>query len=235
MYPITMAGPAKNALGTMMLQFLLDQLDAAAGRPILLTGQGDAFSAGLDLKHVAELDPEGMFTFLLLLERAVSALYLYPGPTVALVNGHAIAGGCVLTLACDHRIAQSDPRIKIGLNEVALGVRFPPRIFAMIRQRVPLQHLQRIILGAELFDPQRALEVGLIDEIADDPTATAQKRLAQLAAYPREAYAIAKRDLRGKTEQDLYPDGEEERSLRESVPLWTAPEVKTTIARVLKR
>src|SRR5436190_21503186 len=128
MFEITMEGPAKNALGTAMMTFLLDQLREAAGRPVLLSGSGDAFSAGLSLKEVASLDAEGMLGFLGLLERCMSALYLYPGPTVALVNGHAIAGGCVLTLCCDYRISTSSPRTRIGLNEVALGVRFPPRI-----------------------------------------------------------------------------------------------------------
>ena len=148
MREIRMDGPGKNSLGTTMLTFLLAELHAAGGEPVLVTGAGDAFSAGLDLNEVLALEGDGMLEFLRLLERAMVALYLYPGPTVALVNGHAIAGGCVITLACDHRVALEHPKIKIGLNEVALGMRFPPRILAMAKERIPRESHTAVLLGA---------------------------------------------------------------------------------------
>src|SRR5262245_45372855 len=120
MIEIRLDRPGKNALDTQAMAWILDQLRAAAGEPVLFTGAGDAFSAGLNLKEVARLDERGLFDFLRLLERTMTALYLYEGPTVALVNGHAIAGGCVLTVCCDYRVAAAAPGIKIGLNEVAL-------------------------------------------------------------------------------------------------------------------
>src|SRR5580700_3266007 len=183
MIDIAMDGPAKNALATGMLTWLLERLEAADGQPVLLTGTGDAFSAGLDLEQVASLDDEAMTAFLRLLERCVSALYLYPGPTVALVNGHAIAGGFVLTLACDERVAVDDARARIGLNEVALGVRFPPRVMKMVRERVPGRSQVPVILGAGLFSPSEALAHGLLDAISPDPGPIARSRLAALAAH----------------------------------------------------
>src|ERR1700733_478280 len=160
MVEIAMTGPAKNALGTEMMTWLLGRLAGANGEPVLLTGSGDAFSAGLNLKEVAGLDLEGMATYLRLLERCMSALYQYPGPTVALVNGHAIAGGCVLTLACDVRVAKDDARAPTRLNEVALGVRFPPRVMRIVRDRVPTACHVPVILGAQLFPPDAALAHG---------------------------------------------------------------------------
>jgi len=100
---IKLDGPAKNALGTEMILYVTEALQAAGGKPVLLTGTADAFSAGLDLKEVASLDASGMATFLRRLEEMAAALYCYPGPTVALVNGHAIAGAaswsCAATTA----------------------------------------------------------------------------------------------------------------------------------------
>lgn len=233
MIEIAMNGPAKNALGTAMMTWLVERLAAANGQPVLLTGAGDAFSAGLDLKQVASLDDEGMTAFLRLLERCVSALYLYPGPTVALVNGHAIAGGCVLALACDVRVATDDARARIGLNEVALGVRFPPRVMKMVRDRVPGPSQVPVILGAGLFSPSEALAHGLLDAISPDAGPMARARLAALAALPADAYAAAKRALRGAVDTDLAPDEVEASWMWECVPIWTSDAVKARVRKVL--
>jgi enoyl-CoA hydratase len=235
MIEITMDGPGKNALGTAMMTFLIERLRDAAGAPVLLTGSGDAFSAGLNLREVAGLDGDGMLAFLRLLEDCMAALYLYPGPTVAAVNGHAIAGGCVLTLCCDHRVATASPRSKIGLNETALGVRFPPRVLVIVRRRLALQHADRVLLGAELFDTKAALGLGLVDEIADDVVATARARLTALAAHPAGAYAQTKADLRGASPADLVADDVHDRALRAASAMWSAPGVKEKMLRVLGR
>ncbi|MEO6420743.1 MAG: enoyl-CoA hydratase/isomerase family protein [Polyangiaceae bacterium] len=240
MFEITMAGPSKNALNGEMLTFIIDQLRVAAGRPVLLTGTGNAFSAGLDLKYVASLDDSKMGAFLRLLEDCMVALYLYPGPTVALVNGHAIAGGCVLTQCCDRRVMIADPWAKMGLNEVAIGVRFPPRTLAIVRHRVPERHHEEVLLGAQLFDPQNALRLGLIDELhsaeSAPPYATdvARVRLKELASSPAAAYAATKADLRG-TKEALCSDEEEERRLAGMLGMWTSQVVKDKIAAVLAR
>ena len=90
---VVLDGPGKNALSTPLMTRALGEVRAAGSRPVLLTGAGDAFSAGLNLKELATLDGAGMERFLGLLGELVRALYLHPAPTVALVNGHAIAGG----------------------------------------------------------------------------------------------------------------------------------------------
>jgi enoyl-CoA hydratase/carnithine racemase len=233
MIEIAMTGRAKNALGSEMMRWLLERLGEAKGEAVLLTGAGDAFSAGLDLKEVAGLDPDGMTRYLGLLERCMSALYLYPGPTVALVNGHAIAGGCVLTLACDYRVATNDPRARIGLNEVALGVRFPPRVLRIVRDRVPAPSHVPVILGAELFAPDRALAHGLVDEVSAEAASVARARLAAFAAHPADAYAATKRALRGAADADLASDEAEARWLAECVPVWTGDAVKERVRKVL--
>jgi enoyl-CoA hydratase len=235
MFEITMSGPAKNALGTTMLTWLLERLEAAAGEPVLLTGSGDAFSAGLNLKEVASHDPPAMERFLTLLERCMSAFYLYPGPVVALVNGHAIAGGAVLMLTCDHRVATRDPRARIGLNEVALGVRYPPRVLRLVTDRLPRPSLERVVLGADLFEPAAALALGLVDEITDDAANVARAHLERLARHPKDAYAAAKRALRGSVDTDLVTDEAEAAWFREAAPTWTSSALKERVLAALKR
>jgi enoyl-CoA hydratase/carnithine racemase len=235
MVEITMRAPHKNALGSEMLAWLVERLEAAAGDAVLLAGTREAFSAGLNLKELAHLDARGMASYLRLLERCMAAFYLYPGPIVACIEGHAIAGGSVLASACDHRVATRDDRVRIGLNEVALGVRFPPRVLRIVRERLPRTSHERVLLGADLFAPTQAHALGLVDELADDARSAARARLDAFAAHPRDAYAATKRTLRGSIDADLASDSAEEAWFNESVPVWTSPEVKSRIVAVLKR
>jgi enoyl-CoA hydratase len=230
-YELTIAGSGKNALGSSVMEDLLRRLRSAGDRPLLLTGAGDAFSAGLNLKEVAALDRPAMERFLLLLDDLVDALFGYPGPTVACVNGHAIAGGCVLVLCCDHRVAADDPAIRIGLNEVALGLEFPPKILAVARRRVPPRSLERVVLEGGLHPPRTALELGLVDEVAADPMRVARERLEHLAAHPRAAYVATKRALRAGA---LELSEEARRHFRDHiVPAWCAPATKERVRAAL--
>lgn len=227
---VEITGPGKNALGTPVMEELQARLDAAAGRPLLLTGAGDAFSAGLNLKEVASLDEPGMDAFLRRLERLVATLWSYPGPSVALVNGHAIAGGCILALCCDQRLALAQPKLRIGLNEVALGLRFPPSILRLVRTRLSPAHLDEVLLGAGLHGPQDALRLGLVDELVEgDGLEQARARLSALAAHPPDAYAATKAQLR-----PALIDAASDAAFRAILPTWTSPELKARIAAILK-
>jgi len=231
MIEIRIEGPGKNALGTSLIEDLSQQIDAANGAPILFTGVGDAFSAGLNLKEVGSLEPEGMDAFLERLESFFRKVWLYPGPTAAAVNGHAIAGGCILAMCCDVTIATNNPKARIGLNEVAIGLRFPPGLLNFVKTMVAPRHLNEVVLGAGLHAPEDAVRLGLVRLTSDNPVADAEKALARLAKHPPDAYGAAKRDLRAgimdatEAEQTAFRD--------EVVPFWTSPELKAMIRSLL--
>lgn len=229
MIEVVIEGPGKNALGRELMSSLLEQVRGAGDVPLLLRGAGDAFSAGLNLKEVVALERDGMESFLRLLGELSAALFMHPAPTVALVNGHAIAGGCVLALCCDWRVGAPNARARIGLNEVALGLRFPGRILRILRYQVPL--LDRVVLGAGLHDPSAALALGLLDEVRDDAEEAARTRLAALAAHPRAAYGAAKADLRSDLAAAL--PGEERAFVEEVLPVWVSDELKARVRAVL--
>ena len=232
-YELTIEGPGRNALGTAVMRRLLAGLAEAGGRPLLLRGAGETFSAGLDLKEVAGLDAPGTERYLLLLDDLIDALYGYPGPTVAAVNGHAIAGGCVLAICCDLRVMSDDARLRIGLNEVALGLEFPPKILALARRRVSRRWIDRVLLEAGLHAPAAALELGLVDELAADCLGAARARLATLAGHSPRTYAATKRTLRAGA-LDLSDDTR--RYFRDTVvPAWCAADTKARIRAVLER
>lgn len=95
-------------LSARVMTHVIAELRAANGRPVFVTGAAGAFPAGLNLREVAALDRAGMARFLGLLDDLVDALYAYAGPKVACINGHA--GGCVVALCCDYRVAVDDAR-----------------------------------------------------------------------------------------------------------------------------
>ncbi len=232
MKTLTMTAPGKNALGTELMTWLTTELKAGGGEPIFLTGAGDAFCAGLNLKEVASLNETTMVTFLDVLENMVDALYNYPGPVIAWINGHAIAGGCVIALACDHRLVKNDPSIRIGLNEVQIGLQFPPKTWRLVTHRLTPRSRDRVILEAGLYSPEQSMKLGLVDEIMSDES-EARAYADHVAKAPAAAYKIAKRDLR-KGVLDISK-AERESFIAEALPRWCAPELKERIVGMLKK
>ena len=231
---LVLDGPGKNALGTPMIESILGRLDAAEGKAVLLSGSGDAFSAGLDLKEIAALDAPGMTRFITLVERLFERVFDWPQPVVAAINGHAIAGGCILALCCDHRVATDDARMRMGLNEVALGLVFPPKIARICMHRVPPRARHEVMLRAALYAPVDALRLGLVDELSSDPLAVARDRMREMAAHPRAAYVAAKRTLRAGVTR--FEPADYEAALRTTLATWTGDDIKRAlVARTTKR
>ena len=210
-----------------------EKLKKDRAKAVVLTGQGKIFSAGVNLVRALEGGPDYFRKFMPALSKAFEAVFFFPKPVVAAINGHAIAGGCVLALCCDLRIMADDAKLRIGLNEVALGLEFPPKILALARRRVPPRWLERVVLEAGLHEPARALALGLVDELASDSVAVARERLARLAAHSPRVYAATKQALRGGA---LDLSAEERRHFRDTVvPAWCAAETKARIRAVLER
>ena len=113
-------GPV-NALDLELLGALTAAFERADS-PVVLTGAGRTFSAGVDLRRIVEEPDSYVAEFLAALARAFLAVFTHPRPTVAAINGHAIAGGCLFALCCDTRVMGAGT---IGLTELAVGVRFP--------------------------------------------------------------------------------------------------------------
>ncbi len=232
-FELELDGPGKNSLSTAMMESVLRRLDEAGDAPLLVSGKGDALSAGLNLKEVAALDASGMERFVRLVDELMARLFDHPAPTVVCVNGHAIAGGCVLLLCCDYRVATDAPGARVGLNEVALGLVFPPKILRIVTHRVPPRSVHEVVLRAALYSPSDALRLGLVDEVTPDTRRRAVERIQELSALPRAAYTASKRALRaGVTTFDapIY-----EAALQSTFPAWTSDDIKQRALAQLRR
>jgi enoyl-CoA hydratase/carnithine racemase len=233
MFRLILDGPGKNALSTKMMESILARLDESRGDAITISGAGGVFSAGLDLKEIASMDAAAMARFVGLVEELMARLYDHPAPTIACIEGHAIAGGCVIALCCDHRVMTTDERARIGLNEVALGLVFPPKIFRIVAHRIPPRARHEVLLRAALHAPNDALRFGLVDELSENPGVTADARTRELAALPRAAYVATKRALReGVTTMN---EAEYAAALRETLPAWTSDDIKHRVLAQLKK
>lgn len=155
-----------NALGQASIAALIGALRDEPV-PTVITGEGKIFSAGLNLTELDPLDRAAMAAFVEEFSAVMLEALAAPFPLVAAVNGHAVAGGCVLAMACDRRIGVDGP-FKVGMNEMAIGLTLPSVVTEIIRGRLSPEHSHTVILGGALYAPDDALEVGLLDEVAPD-------------------------------------------------------------------
>ena len=167
---------------------------------LIVTGRGSCFSAGADLYRVLEGGASYIGDSVQALSDTFEALFTFKRPMVAAINGHAIAGGCIIAAAADHRVmAEGDA--KIGISELRVGVPFPTYALEIMRYAAAPHRLQELVLFGRSYGVDRAIELGLADEVvtADSLIETATVRARRLAAIPRGSFETMKRALRTPT------------------------------------
>jgi enoyl-CoA hydratase len=199
---LTLNRPPANAINRELGRALFDQCAAAAAddsvRAVIVTGAGRFFCGGLDLRElVGDQSPLGRLGSTR--NDGVFALWTLPKPTVAMVNGHAVAGGAVIALACDFRITCRGNH-KMGLNEVAIGLGFPIGSLEIVRQAVGERNTRHVLLGAKLHDVDSARDLRMVDEVVEPSALEARcvELASQLAASGQLAYAHTKKTLQRK-------------------------------------
>lgn len=189
-----------NALDLELLEELeraCRDLESSGAAAAVLTGTGSIFSAGVDLFRLLDGGAAYLERFLPALDRAVRAFFALPVPVVAAVNGHAIAGGAVLTAACDFRLMAAGGG-RIGVPELLVGVPFPAAPLEVLRFALPPERLQEAVFTGRTDPPEEALRRGWIDEVVA-PERLGERALevaGRLAALPREAVRLTKFHLR---------------------------------------
>lgn len=172
----------------------LDEVAASDARALIVTGTGSAFSAGVDLFRVLDGGAEYLARFLPAMTALFEGLLTFPRPVVAAVNGHAIAGGCIIASACDYRV-MAEGTGRIGIPELAVGVPFPALPFEIVRARLSPPVFHDLVLSTRTLPPAEALQLGLVDELAPPETviARAEHHAQRLAGIPAIAFAVTKR------------------------------------------
>ena len=196
---VTMTSSKVNAMDDDFfsdLQAAMAELQSGEPLPIVLTGTRTCFSAGLNLLELYEFDRTTLTAFVDRLGETMLAWFSLPRPTIAAVNGHAIAGGCVLALSCDLRIV-SDADIQLGLNEVQVGIPFPSVPLEITRHALSPDRVREVMLTGALYTPTEALSRGLVDEVVE-PDALLSRAIAIARTIARDslpAFATIKTHL----------------------------------------
>jgi enoyl-CoA hydratase len=238
---VTMVHGKANALDIEFCDALTAQFEALRGsdaQAVVLTGQGKMFSAGVNLIRLSEGGAAYVRRFLPALHRLYDTVFFFPRPVVAAVNGHAIAGGCVLQACADRRIAARDGG-RIGVTELLVGVPFPPLAFEVMRFASPPRYLADGMFSGATFMPDVALARGLVDELTDGPAMLDRAVAAAetLAALSPPAFAQTKQQIRQSVADAMERHGG--RLAGASDEIWTAPEtldrIRDYVARTFKK
>ena len=233
---MTMHHGKANALDITLCRDIVRRFAEASASAVVLTGPGHIFSAGVDLIQAAEGGTDYLREFLPLLSQAFAAVFFHPAPVVAAINGHAIAGGCVLASAADRRLMAHAGRI--GVTELLVGVPFPSVAFEIMQAATAPHRFAEVMFGAATYAPDDAQVLGLVDEIVD--AALIDRAVAaaeQLAALSPKAFGLTKQQMRHAAHERLQRDGARvDAEVRE---VWCAPDtlarMRDYVARTLKK
>jgi enoyl-CoA hydratase len=229
---LTFSSGRVNAQDVELLKELtgaLGELRSSGAGALVVTGAGRAFSAGVDLNRVVDGGAGYTDRLVPALSEAFEAMFSYPGPTVAAINGAAIAGGCVLACACDRRLI--GPEAQIGASEVRVGVPFPVAALEVMRYACG-DRAEDVLLGGRLYRGDEAIANGLAHRVvADDLVEAAVAEASDLGGISADAYRHTKAQLRAPTLARMRAGGGIDSEVR---ALWGAAETQRRIAAYLE-
>ncbi|OBK20646.1 enoyl-CoA hydratase [Mycobacterium asiaticum] len=230
---LTLSSGRVNALDVEFLGELTDafrQQARSGGDALVVTGAGRVFSAGVDLNRVVDGGAAYTDRLVQALSDAFEAVFSYPGPTVAAINGAAIAGGCVLACACDWRLASPDAQI--GAAEVRVGVAFPVAALEVMRYACGAR-AEEVLLGGRNYRGDDAVARGLAHRVVEvDLMEAAMAEASDLSGIPAQAYRHTKSQLRAAALERIRAGADTDREVRQ---IWGADQTQQAIADYVER
>lgn len=223
---VALARGKVNALNGEVVAELAGHLDSLESnqdvRALVLTGRGKFFSFGFDIPEFLSFPRERFAEFVTDFTKLYMRLFLYPKPVVAALNGHAIAGGCMLALACDSRLMVPGGA-RISLNEIAFGSSVFAGATEMLRFWVGSANATRILTSGAMFTAPEARVLGLVQDVLpeEDVLPEAVRVAANLASKHPDAFASIKSLLRRPVADEMAR--RERDSIREFIGIWYSP------------
>lgn len=234
---LRLARPPANALEPELIATLSAALDAAVEEGVegvVLSGQPGMFSGGLDVPVLMTLDETGMRGFWSGFVGCMERIARSPVPLIAALNGHAPAGGMVLALFADTRIA-AEGDYKLGLNEVQVGLPVPQLILDALSRQCGARYAEQLAVRGALISPQAAATAGLVDQIAplDEVVDRAFDELDRMLANPRHAMVQTRDHCRADLVGLFDRFGEDD--LARLLYVWFQPETQVGLRALVAR
>lgn len=220
---LTLSRGKVNALNGTVVDQLRESFKSLEFEPdirsIILTSSGKFFSFGFDIPEFVSFTKEQFTEYLINFSDFYTYLFLYPKPVVAALNGHTIAGGCMLSLACDYRIMVGGSA-KISLNEIGFGSSVFAGSTEMLRFWVGNANATKVLFSGAMYPAEEARDLGLVQEVAaeGDLMNAARDAASGFASKPPAAFASIKWLLRKPVADDMKR--RELESIREFVTIW---------------
>lgn len=190
-----------NSISTAVANELMSGLAEAeeSANAVVILGRTGMFSGGFDLPTMGK-GPAAVREMLTAGAKLLMAIYNHPKPIVIGCGGHAIAMGAFITMAGDERIGASG-EFKIGMNETAIGMTLPTFGLELARARLSKRHFDRAVVHSTIYDPQGALEAGILDRVVSPDRLETEcfEAAARLAQLKQPAFRNNKRLAHGAT------------------------------------
>ncbi|MBI5478940.1 MAG: enoyl-CoA hydratase/isomerase family protein [Deltaproteobacteria bacterium] len=200
----------------------------------VLTGSGKFFSFGFDIPEFLGFSKEAFIDYLTKFTGLYRQLFVWPKALVAALNGHTVAGGCMLALACDRRLMVPG-NAKISLNEITFGASVFFGAVEMLKLAVGARRAETVLFGGAMYLAEEAAAIGLVDEVvpADRLGEEARAAARGLGEHEPAAFASIKRLLRAPTAQAML--ARERDSILEFADIWYSPATRARLKEITIR
>jgi 3,2-trans-enoyl-CoA isomerase len=226
---LTLTRGKVNAMNEEMVDHLIETVQKlgkdADTRAVVLTGQGSFFSFGLDVPELYNYSPADFTRFLTKFTDMYLRLFEFPKPLLAAINGHAVAGGFMISIPCDYRIMTTG-KARISLNEITFGSSVFAGSIEILKCVTGHRNAELFALAGKMYSAEEAKALGLVDEVTPPESVLprAQSLAAEMAARDAVAYTAIKELLRGPVIDEIKRT--EADSIRRFVDIWYSPSTR---------
>lgn len=199
---VTLCSGKTNSINGEVLHGLDEIIDRVnneeALKGLIITGNGRFFSSGFDLETFINFKTaEEILTWFKFEEETLLKLFTCSKPAVAAINGHAVAAGMIISMACDYRIVVNNPKTKLGMSEIKIGLALTPAEAEIMKFGLDsVRNYKDVVFSGEFINPSRAIEMGIFDQVVDSPDdliEQAKQKVVSLIDTPGRPYIMLKR------------------------------------------
>jgi Delta3-Delta2-enoyl-CoA isomerase len=220
---IVLNRPKVNAMNEAVVEELSECLQRVADdsnvKAVILTGEGSFFSFGLDVPEFLSYSKDSFIKFIIKFTDLYAYIFLFPKPVIAALNGHTIAGGCMIAIACDYRLMVSE-KAKISLNELTFGSTVFAGSVEMLRLLIGGRNAELALYTGAMYSAEDAKELGLIHEaVPKEHLFNSSRRVAEdFAKKDGHAFRSIKMLLRKEAGEEMKK--RERDSILEFADIW---------------